>query len=179
MKVALVERATFPRDTLSTHIFETDALAFLNRLGVADQPRAAGAPFIYKSDVRTEGFRSLVFVAGANPVAHVCGRRAVPGACRPNVEVAGMRVGDKTLQARVGELFVQPSLRIPIPVGRIRDEELALFQRRPGLNAGLGISAPPPPPRGSRRCQQSWTARGPQHSLSHRIQGVKSASPPR
>jgi len=60
VKVALVERATFPRDTLSTHIFETDALAFLDRLGVADQLRATGAPFIYHSDIRTEGFRSVV-----------------------------------------------------------------------------------------------------------------------
>ena len=60
VKVALVDRATFPRDTLSTHIFETDALAFLDRLGVADQLRATGAPFIFKSDVRTDGFRSLV-----------------------------------------------------------------------------------------------------------------------
>jgi flavin-dependent dehydrogenase len=46
LKVALVERATFPRDTLSTHIFEADALAFLDRLGVTDQLRATGAPFI-------------------------------------------------------------------------------------------------------------------------------------
>ena len=60
VKVALVERATFPRDTLSTHIFETDALAFLDRLGVADRLRATGAPFIFKSDVRADGFRSLV-----------------------------------------------------------------------------------------------------------------------
>lgn len=40
--VAVVERATFPRDTLSTHIFEADGLAFLDRLGVTDQLRATG-----------------------------------------------------------------------------------------------------------------------------------------
>lgn len=34
LSVALVEQATFPRDTLSTHIFKTSALAFLNRVGV-------------------------------------------------------------------------------------------------------------------------------------------------
>ena len=49
-QLTLVERATFPRDTLSTHIFETDALAFLDRLGVADQLRATGAPFICQTD---------------------------------------------------------------------------------------------------------------------------------
>jgi flavin-dependent dehydrogenase len=57
LKVALVERATFPRDTLSTHVFEADGLAFLDRLGVADQLRATGAPFICQTDIRTEGFR--------------------------------------------------------------------------------------------------------------------------
>jgi len=39
VEVALVERATFPRDTLSTHIFEADALAFLDRLGVTGRLR--------------------------------------------------------------------------------------------------------------------------------------------
>ena len=57
VKVALVERATFPRDTLSTHIFEADALAFLDRLGVTDQLRATGAPVMTRVDARTDGFR--------------------------------------------------------------------------------------------------------------------------
>jgi 2-polyprenyl-6-methoxyphenol hydroxylase-like FAD-dependent oxidoreductase len=57
VKVALVERATFPRDTLSTHIFEADALAFLDRLGVTDQLRATGAPCISRLNVRSEDFR--------------------------------------------------------------------------------------------------------------------------
>jgi flavin-dependent dehydrogenase len=57
VKVALVERATFPRDTLSTHIFEADALAFLDRLGVTEQLRATGAPFISRLDIRAEDFR--------------------------------------------------------------------------------------------------------------------------
>ena len=60
VKVALVERATFPRDTLSTHIFEADALMFLDRLGVTDQLRATGAPFISRLNVRTEDFRVSV-----------------------------------------------------------------------------------------------------------------------
>jgi flavin-dependent dehydrogenase len=57
VKVALVERATFPRDTLSTHIFEADALAFLDRLGLTEQLRATGAPFISRADIRAEDFR--------------------------------------------------------------------------------------------------------------------------
>jgi len=60
LSVALVEQATFPRDTLSTHIFESAALAFLNRLGVLSALRATGAPIINQVDIRQEGFRALV-----------------------------------------------------------------------------------------------------------------------
>jgi flavin-dependent dehydrogenase len=57
LKVAVVERATFPRDTLSTHIVEADALAFLDRLGVTDRLRATNAPFVSQLDVRVEDCR--------------------------------------------------------------------------------------------------------------------------
>jgi flavin-dependent dehydrogenase len=57
VKVALLERATFPRDTLSTHIFQADALAFLDRLGVTGRLRVTGAPFISRLDTRAEDFR--------------------------------------------------------------------------------------------------------------------------
>ena len=60
LSVALVEQATFPRDTLSTHIFEASALAFLNRIGVLDAVRATGAPIVNYIDVRQEGFRARV-----------------------------------------------------------------------------------------------------------------------
>jgi 2-polyprenyl-6-methoxyphenol hydroxylase-like FAD-dependent oxidoreductase len=56
LSVALVEQATFPRDTLSTHVFQTSALAFLNRLGVLSALRATGAPIVNQADVRLEGF---------------------------------------------------------------------------------------------------------------------------
>ena len=58
LSVALVEQATFPRDTLSTHVFETAALAFLSRLGVLSALRATGAPIVNHADVRQEGFRA-------------------------------------------------------------------------------------------------------------------------
>src|SRR5438270_13924832 len=50
----VVEQATFPRDTLSTHLFEADALAFLDRLGVSDRLRQTGAPFMRRVANRTE-----------------------------------------------------------------------------------------------------------------------------
>ena len=60
LSVALVEQATFPRDTLSTHIFQTSALAFLNRVGVLDAVRATGAPIVNYLDVRQEWFCARV-----------------------------------------------------------------------------------------------------------------------
>jgi flavin-dependent dehydrogenase len=60
LKVAVVERATFPRDTLSTHIFEADALAFLDRLGVTEQVRGTGAPYIGRINLRQEDFEMVL-----------------------------------------------------------------------------------------------------------------------
>jgi 2-polyprenyl-6-methoxyphenol hydroxylase-like FAD-dependent oxidoreductase len=60
VSVAVVEQAQFPRDTLSTHVFEADALAFLDGLGLTDQLRATGAPFIHRLDNRADDFRALV-----------------------------------------------------------------------------------------------------------------------
>ncbi len=54
VRLALVERVSFPRDTLSSHIFETDALAFLDRLGVIDRLRATDAPLVGRTDTRVE-----------------------------------------------------------------------------------------------------------------------------
>ena len=64
LSVALVEQATFPRDTLSTHVFQTSALAFLNRLGVLSAVRATGAPVVNHVDIRQEGFRAQVPIRG-------------------------------------------------------------------------------------------------------------------
>ncbi len=54
LSVAVVEQATFPRGTLSSHIFETDALAFLDRLGLTERLRETGAPFADRVAFRLE-----------------------------------------------------------------------------------------------------------------------------
>jgi flavin-dependent dehydrogenase len=56
-RVALVERASFPSDTLSSHLFEADALTFLNRLGAIEPLRATGAPLVGRTDTRVEDVR--------------------------------------------------------------------------------------------------------------------------
>jgi flavin-dependent dehydrogenase len=60
VSVALVEQATFPRDTLSSHLFEADALAFLDGLGLTDRLRDTGAPFVRRGDLRAEDVRISV-----------------------------------------------------------------------------------------------------------------------
>jgi flavin-dependent dehydrogenase len=57
VRVALVERASFPSDTLSSHLFEADALAFLERLGLIESLRATGAPLVGRTDTRVEDVR--------------------------------------------------------------------------------------------------------------------------
>jgi 2-polyprenyl-6-methoxyphenol hydroxylase-like FAD-dependent oxidoreductase len=52
VNVGVVERATFPKDTLSTHIFQAHAISFLDRLGVIDELVATGAPYTNVVDVR-------------------------------------------------------------------------------------------------------------------------------
>jgi flavin-dependent dehydrogenase len=54
LRVALLERASFPSDTLSSHLFEVDALAFLDRLGLTERLRATGAPVVDHTDTRVE-----------------------------------------------------------------------------------------------------------------------------
>jgi flavin-dependent dehydrogenase len=57
VRVAVLERATFPSDTLSSHLFEVDALAFLDRLGVSEALDATGAPLVQRTDTRVEDLR--------------------------------------------------------------------------------------------------------------------------
>jgi 2-polyprenyl-6-methoxyphenol hydroxylase-like FAD-dependent oxidoreductase len=57
LKVAVLERTTFPKDTLSTHIFQAPAINFLKRLGVLDRVRETGAQPYSRVDLRQEDFQ--------------------------------------------------------------------------------------------------------------------------
>jgi len=118
-KVAVVEQAQFPRDTLSSHVIQTDALAFLRRLGVMEQVQATGARFMSHVDARLGDARVLVpypqlpgDVGGAacirrfifDPIladaaaaagAHVHMATKVVGLVEEDGRVAGVRVVDK------------------------------------------------------------------------------------
>jgi 2-polyprenyl-6-methoxyphenol hydroxylase-like FAD-dependent oxidoreductase len=58
LRVALVERATFPRDTLSTHIFQAPGINLLARLGLLERVRGTGAPCIQRVIFRQNDFET-------------------------------------------------------------------------------------------------------------------------
>ena len=60
LRVSLVEQAKFPRDTLSSHIFEAPGINLLSRLGVLDKVRATGAEPIGRLDFRQDEFAARV-----------------------------------------------------------------------------------------------------------------------
>src|SRR6266550_551885 len=57
VEVVVVEQVRFPRDTLSSHIVEADALSFLGGLGLAGRLEATGAPFVDRTDTRIDHVR--------------------------------------------------------------------------------------------------------------------------
>jgi 2-polyprenyl-6-methoxyphenol hydroxylase-like FAD-dependent oxidoreductase len=62
LRVAVVERAAFPKDTLSTHIFQAPAINFLRRLGVLERIRKTGARACTTVDLRQEDFHATFAV---------------------------------------------------------------------------------------------------------------------
>ena len=58
VRVALVERATFPRDTLSSHIFQAPGINLLARLGVLERALETGAVCTTGLDFRQNDFHT-------------------------------------------------------------------------------------------------------------------------
>ena len=57
VSVALVDKARFPSDTPSTHIFQNEGARVLAAIGVLDRVLATGAPWIEQADLRIDGLR--------------------------------------------------------------------------------------------------------------------------
>src|SRR4051812_32472634 len=60
VRVAVVERATFPRDTLSSHVFQAPGINLLARLGVLERIQATGAEPVRHVDFRQNDFQRKV-----------------------------------------------------------------------------------------------------------------------
>lgn len=57
LNVVVVEQATFPKPTLSSHLMEADGLLFLKRLGVLDPVSETGVRFMRQVDLRLNELR--------------------------------------------------------------------------------------------------------------------------
>lgn len=129
VRVAVVERATFPRDTLSTHMFQAQGINFLRRLGILEKVQASGSVALGRLDFRqdefhidqpvpfrpgdTGGFMSvrrlvldpLLAEAAAEAGAEVMMATNVIGLVRRGGRVAGVRVAsggaERELSARL------------------------------------------------------------------------------
>ena len=79
LSVALLDRATFPSDTPSTHFFQAEGSACLARLGVLDKVLAAGAPWLERLDVFFEGMHvsEAWYTLPTDPGPALCVRRPV------------------------------------------------------------------------------------------------------
>jgi flavin-dependent dehydrogenase len=132
VKVVLLDRAQLPSNTLSSHVKQADALVFLDKLGVIDDVRATGAPFMRGVDSRLEGFRFVAdYPSRAGDVGGaVCVRRHIldailqQAAARAGVEVrtqtkavAMLREGGRVVGLRVASGGVESQVRARLVVG--------------------------------------------------------------
>lgn len=75
-RVLLLDRATFPSDTLSTHFFRAPALLAFQRAGVFDEVQGVGAPHLVNSFNDVDGHLFTEPVAGSDGLEYyLCIRR--------------------------------------------------------------------------------------------------------
>jgi 2-polyprenyl-6-methoxyphenol hydroxylase-like FAD-dependent oxidoreductase len=95
LSVALLDRATFPSDTPSTHVFQASGVSVLGRLGVVDRLRATGAPWLAMAEFRIGDMHERVQwpTLPDDPGPGLCVRRPVLDTILvENAEAAGAAV---------------------------------------------------------------------------------------
>jgi 2-polyprenyl-6-methoxyphenol hydroxylase-like FAD-dependent oxidoreductase len=141
LDVAVVEQAKFPRDTLSTHVFEADGIAFLNRLGLTERLRETGAPFINRVVGRQDGFRWVGEWPRQpeDPCAIMCVRRHVLDSIL--AETAQDSGADIHMGAKVTQLLEDAGrvsgVRVAVD-GQPRDLRARLVVGADGRNSSVG-----------------------------------------
>ena len=77
--VAVVDRARFPSDTLSTHFFQTPGVRTIVRLGLLDEMTSSGAPFVDLVDLRVGDVTTVepYWRGPDDPCSCLCIRRTV------------------------------------------------------------------------------------------------------
>ncbi len=129
LSVVVVDRATFPSDTPSTHFFQASGAAVLGRLGVIERLLASGAPWLEMAEFRIHDVRGRLPwpTEPGDPGPGLCVRRPVldtilveaaeaAGAhVRTGMRVTGLihsdgRVGGVRAQGQTGELRFEAPL---------------------------------------------------------------------
>jgi flavin-dependent dehydrogenase len=124
LRVAVLEQAVFPRDTLSSHVIQADAVRFLERLGVLPEVQATGARIMRAVDLRLED----VHVGGSYPGdgGAICVRRFV---LDPILAAAAERAGAELWMGTRATSLVRVGGRVA-GVRAVRDgQELELRAR--------------------------------------------------
>jgi flavin-dependent dehydrogenase len=100
-RVMVADRATFPSDTLSTHVFQGGAIASLRRLGALERVLATGAPPVTRGRVRFAAAGDVLAAEVPMPVpapglpAMLCVRRvALDAVLHETAEQAGATMLD-------------------------------------------------------------------------------------
>src|SRR3954451_24081912 len=130
LRVAALERATFPRDTLSTHVFQAPGINLLRRLGVFEKVRATGADVVHRIDFRQDDFHArrtfperpgdaggsmsvrrflldpILADAAAEAGAEMMMGTNVTGLVRPNGRVTGVRVTSRGTERELSARLV-------------------------------------------------------------------------
>ncbi|WP_084505592.1 NAD(P)/FAD-dependent oxidoreductase [Nocardia harenae] len=60
LRVLVLEQAKVLRNTLSSHILQTDAVTFLDRIGLTERIMATGAPLMTRVDSRMDDFHAII-----------------------------------------------------------------------------------------------------------------------
>ncbi|MGN2637921.1 NAD(P)/FAD-dependent oxidoreductase [Nocardia takedensis] len=60
LRVLVLEQAKALRNTLSSHVLQTDAVTFLDRIGLTGKIGSTGAPFMNRVDSRVDEFHAII-----------------------------------------------------------------------------------------------------------------------
>lgn len=133
VEVCLLDRATFPRDTISTHMFQFTGAAVLAELGVLSDLQATGAPAHREYAITVDGIdltQALDRVAPDPPGGYSIRRHLLDAILLRSAREAGVDVRES---ARVTALLHDHRQRV---CGVVAEDELGPFEIRASVVVG-------------------------------------------
>lgn len=154
-RVLLLDRATFPSDTLSTHFFRSPALRAFQRAGVFDQVQATGAPHLTVNFNDVDGVVFSEPVRGAEGLGYyLCVRRVTLDdilvrraqrestvELRQGVTVRGLlRDGDRVIGVRGARQGQEDSVTAKVVVGADGNHSIVARELQPRIEHAAPVS---------------------------------------